>query len=59
MLDMGQWLSVPFIIIGIYMIARAMMRPAVTDLDAVANYANNMYAAEDKKRSKKNGKRGK
>ena len=59
MLDMGQWLSVPFIIIGIYMIARAMMRPAVTDLDAVANYANNMYAAEDKKRSKKNGNRGK
>ena len=57
-LDMGQLLSLPFVIIGILIIVIAMRRPAVTDVNAVANYANKMYAEEDKK-SKKNGKRGK
>ncbi len=61
-LDMGQWLSIPFILIGIYMICRSMMRPVVSDVDAVAQYANNMYKAEEKRKAnnaKKNGKRGK
>lgn len=58
-LDMGQLLSLPFIAVGIYMIYRSMRRPAVADVNAVVDYANRMYAAEDKKRGKKNGKRGK
>lgn len=29
-LDMGQWLSIPFILLGIYMIWRGATRPAVT-----------------------------
>ena len=28
-LDMGQWLSIPFILLGIYMIWRGMSRPAL------------------------------
>lgn len=55
-LDMGQWLSLPFIALGIYMIVRAMRRPAVTDIDSIAAYANKMYAAKDKANNKKNGK---
>lgn len=58
-LDMGQLLSLPFIAVGIYMIYRSMRRPAVIDVNAVVDYANRMYAAEDKKNAKKNGKRGK
>ena len=58
-IDMGQILSIPFIIFGVCMIVRAMRRPAVADVDALVAYANKMYAAEDKKRGKKNGKRGK
>lgn len=58
-LDMGQILSLPFIAVGIYMIYRAMRRPVITDVNAVVDYANRMYAAEDKKNAKKNGKRGK
>ncbi len=27
-LDMGQWLSIPFIVLGVYMIWRGMTRPA-------------------------------
>lgn len=30
MLNMGQWLSIPFILIGIFFIIRAMVRPTVT-----------------------------
>jgi len=56
-LDMGQWLSVPFILLGIVFIIVSLKRPAVTDVNAVAEYANKMYREEDKK--KKNGKRGK
>ena len=29
-LDMGQWLSIPFILLGVYMIWRGMTRPAVS-----------------------------
>jgi prolipoprotein diacylglyceryl transferase len=58
-IDMGQILSIPFIIFGLYMIIRAMRRPAVVDINAVVDHANKMYAAEDKKREKRNGKRGK
>jgi prolipoprotein diacylglyceryl transferase len=57
-LDMGQLLSLPFIFAGIYFIMRAMRRPAVADVNAVVDYANKMYEAEDKKKAKKNGKRG-
>lgn len=53
-LDMGQLLSIPFILIGVYMIFRAMRRPAVADVGAIVAHANKMYAKEDKnKRSKK------
>jgi prolipoprotein diacylglyceryltransferase len=54
---MGQWLSVPFILLGIVFIIVSLKRPAVQDVNAVADYANKMYREEDKK--KKNGKRGK
>ena len=52
-LDMGQLLSLPFIVIGIFMIVRSMLRPAVTDINAVVERANREYAREDKKNSKK------
>ena len=29
-LDMGQWLSIPFILLGVYMIWRGMTRPVVS-----------------------------
>ena len=58
-IDMGQILSIPFIIFGVYMIVRAMRRPAVENVNAVVDYANKMYEANDKKRGKKDGKRGK
>lgn len=59
-LDMGQVLSIPFIIIGILIIIYAMRRPAVADVNAVVNHANKLYAEEDKRNNKKNnGKRGK
>lgn len=54
-LDMGQLLSIPFIVLGIAFIIYALKRPAVTDINAVVNHANKMYAKEDKR----NGKRGK
>ncbi|MBQ8492809.1 MAG: prolipoprotein diacylglyceryl transferase [Alistipes sp.] len=52
-LDMGQLLSIPFILIGVYMIIRAMRRPAVSDVNAVVAYANKMYAKEDKEKNKR------
>lgn len=58
-IDMGQILSIPFILFGVYMIIRAMRRPAVENVNAVVDYANKMYEANDKKRGKKDGKRGK
>ena len=54
-LDMGQLLSIPFIVLGIAFIIYALKRPAITDINAVVNHANKMYSKEDKK----NGKRGK
>lgn len=54
-LDMGQLLSIPFIVIGIVILVMALRRPEVTDLKAVVNHANKMYDKEDKK----NGKRSK
>lgn len=54
-LDMGQLLSIPFIILGIAFIIYALLRPAVVDTNAVVSHANKMYEKEDKK----NGKRGK
>ncbi len=47
-LDMGQLLSIPFILFGVYMIIRAMRRPEVSDLDTVVEYANNQFAAKRK-----------
>ena len=52
-LDMGQLLSIPFIIYGIYMTTRALMRPEVADINAVVAHANREYAKEDKKKGKK------
>lgn len=54
-LDMGQLLSLPFIILGIVAIVYSLRRPAVVDVNAVVNHANKMYDKEDKK----HGKRGK
>lgn len=48
-LDMGQLLSLPFIIIGIFMIVRSLIRPEVADINAVVAHANKEYAREDKK----------
>ena len=52
-LDMGQLLSIPFIILGMVMITVALKRPAVTDVNAVVANANRFYASEAKKRNKK------
>ena len=52
-LDMGQLLSIPFILIGIYAIVRAFMRPAVTDVDAVVANANRLYANVEKQKNKR------
>jgi prolipoprotein diacylglyceryltransferase len=52
-LDMGQWLSLPFILLGIAMIIRAMIRPEVADINAVVEHANREYAREDKKKNNK------
>ncbi len=57
-LDMGQWLSIPFVLLGVGMIINAMRRPAVVDVNAVVNHANKMYSEEDKKKNKRDGKRG-
>ena len=37
MLYMGQWLSIPFIILGAYMIFRGFSRPAVPAAPVVLN----------------------
>ena len=52
-LDMGQLLSLPFIIIGIFMIVRSLIRPEVADINAVVAHANKEYAREDKKNNKR------
>ena len=52
-LDMGQLLSIPFIILGVVMIVRSMLRPEVADVNAVVAHANSEYKREDKKRGKK------
>ena len=51
-LDMGQMLSIPFFVLGIYMIIRAYKRPEVTDVNAVVSNANRLYANELKKKNK-------
>ena len=51
-LDMGQWLSIPFIILGVIMIARSLMRPAVIDVNAVVNKANREFAKEAKNKKR-------
>lgn len=55
-LDMGQILSIPFILVGAYMIFRSLHKPAVADINAVVDHANKEYAREDKKRGKKSKK---
>lgn len=52
-LDMGQLLSLPFIIIGIFMIVRSLIRTEVADINAVVAHANKEYAREDKKNNKR------
>ena len=52
-LDMGQLLSIPFIILGVVMIIIAMKRPAVTDVNAVVDNAKRFYASEQKKKNKR------
>ena len=56
-LDMGQILSIPFIILGVVVIIMAMKRPAVTDLNAVVDNTNRFYASEEKKKNKNKNKR--
>lgn len=51
-LDMGQLLSIPFIIFGTYMIVRAYMRPEERNVGAVAEYANTMFEREERERRK-------
>lgn len=53
LLHYGQLYSIPFILIGVYMIIRAMRRPEVTDVDAVVAHANKMYAQADKAKKSK------
>lgn len=57
-LDMGQWLSMPFILFGIVMIAWSLRRKPVVDIDAVAENARRQLAAKDNN-GNKHGKRGK
>ena len=52
-LDMGQWLSIPFILVGIAFIIYSLRRPVVADVNAVVNAANKLYNQEDKKKNKK------
>ncbi len=52
-LDMGQLLSIPFIILGVVMIAVALKRPAVTDVNTVVENAKRFYASEQKKKNKR------
>ena len=52
-LDMGQLLSIPFIMFGVFMIARALTRPAVTDLNAVVERANTFYRQQDREKNKR------
>lgn len=52
-LDMGQMLSIPFIILGVYMIIRAYKRPEVTDVNTVVAHANREYAKELKRKGTK------
>ena len=52
-LDMGQLLSIPFILLGLFMIARSLMRPEVLDVNAVVVHAISEYKREDKRKGKK------
>lgn len=52
-LDMGQWLSIPFILVGIAFIIYSLRRPVVADVNAVVNTANKLYNQENKKKNKK------
>lgn len=58
-LDMGQWLSVPFIIAGVAMIVWALKRKPVTDVNAVADRACREMAASAKAQKQKHGKSSK
>ncbi len=52
-LDMGQLLSVPFVLFGIFMIARAFMKPEVTDVNAVVERANAFYRQQEREKNKR------
>ena len=52
-LDMGQLLSIPFIIFGIVVLIIALRRPEVKEINAVVNHANKMYEKEDKEHGKR------
>jgi prolipoprotein diacylglyceryl transferase len=52
-LDMGQLLSIPFILLGLFMIARSLMRPEVLDVNTVVAHAISEYKREDKRKGKK------
>lgn len=51
-LDMGQWLSIPFILLGIYMIYRGYSRPEVT-VQSTKNPAAKSAAAKPEKKHKR------
>lgn len=52
-LDMGQWLSIPFIALGLYMIWRGATRPAADPTAVVRAYAAAMKPASGKTPNKK------
>ena len=52
-LDMGQMLSIPFIILGVVMIIVALARPAVADVNGVVADALRHYKNEQKQKNKK------
>jgi prolipoprotein diacylglyceryl transferase len=52
-LDMGQLLSVPFVLFGIFMIARAFVKPEVADVNAVVERANVFYRQQEREKNKR------
>ena len=52
-LDMGQLLSVPFILFGIFMIVRAFLKPEVVDVNAVVERANTFYRQQEREKNKR------
>ena len=52
-LDMGQLLSVPFVLFGIFMIVRAFLKPEVMEINAVVERANTFYRQQERDKNKR------